>query len=145
MLTQKQIDDLLVVAKKLKSMERIDFPSTGSSIALDATDTDGREIFLIDVQRKGRIKLTKCTYQERYHSTEILLRLDIDGPIHDNPDGESIPCPHLHIYKEGFAAKWAYPLPVGKFGDTTDLVRTLIDFLKYCGVEQVPDIQRSAI
>ena len=31
----------------------------------EANSIDGREAFLIDVNRRGRIKLTKCTYQER--------------------------------------------------------------------------------
>ena len=100
MLAQAQVDVLLVLLKKLSSMATVEFPSPGSSIALPATDINEREAFLIDVQRKGRIKLTKCTYQERYQYTEILLRLDVDGPPHENPDGEVVLCPHIHIYKE---------------------------------------------
>ena len=53
-----------------------------------------------------------------------------------------VPCPHLHIYREGYGVKWAYPVP-SDFTNTTDLVRTLQDFLRYCKVEDIPPIQRS--
>jgi hypothetical protein len=112
---------------------------------LEVKSEDGREAFIIDVNRKGKIKISKCTYQERYQSIEILLRLDIDGPTHENPDGAEVPCPHLHIYKEGFAAKWAHALPAGEFTDTSDLASTLKDFLRYCKVRDIPDVQRGVI
>jgi hypothetical protein len=65
--------------------------------------------------------VSKCTYQERYAVIEILLRLDIDGPPHQNPDGVDVPCPHLHVYREGYGAKWAMPLPAD-FTNPSDLV-----------------------
>jgi len=145
MLTQKQVDCLLVLLKKLSSFNSIEFPTLGSCLILDAVDVDERESFLLDVQRKGKLKPTKCTYQKRYQSVEILLRLDIDGPTHDNPDGESVPCPHIHIYREGYADKWAYPLPAAAFPDATDLVITLTDFLKYCKINRIPSVQRVTI
>ena len=108
---------------------------------MELKSEDGRESFLVDVNRKGRIKVSKCTYQERYQVVDILLRLDIDGPPHDNPDGTTVPCPHLHIYKEGFADKWAYPVNQAEFANTSDLVTTLKDFLKYSKVKDIPPIQ----
>lgn len=111
-------------------------------IELDVKSTDNRESFKVDVNRKGRIRLTKCTYQERYASVEVLLRLDIDGPPHENPDGDVVPCPHLHVYKEGFGDRWAYPIP-STFTNTSDLVRTLGEFLMYCKIRNIPDIQRT--
>jgi hypothetical protein len=72
---------------------------------------------------------------------EILLRLDIDGPPHVNPDGVEVPSPHLHVYREGYGDKWAEPAPAD-FSDTSNLPRTLEDFLKYCKVERIPLVQR---
>jgi hypothetical protein len=110
---------------------------------LEVKSEDGREAFLIDVNRRGKIKLSKCTYQERYQVIEILLRLDIDGPPHENPDGLIVPCPHLHVYKEGYADKWAYSISPKDFTNTMDLVNTLKDFLQYCRVRDIPTIQSS--
>jgi MoaA/NifB/PqqE/SkfB family radical SAM enzyme len=69
------------------------------------------------------------------------MRLDIDGAPHRNPDGELIPCPHLHIYRENFGDKWAYPLPQGKFRNLSDLFRTFEDFMAECNVVDPPRMQ----
>lgn len=90
------------------------FPPPGNSVAIPLTSVDKRENFILDVTR-AQIKLTKATFQNRARAAIILMRLDLDGPPHRNPDGEEIPCPHLHIYREGHADKWAVPAPVDKY------------------------------
>ncbi|MEI7684985.1 MAG: hypothetical protein WCL32_08155 [Planctomycetota bacterium] len=144
MLTQEKADALMAMVKALTAGRRIDFPVPGSDLRLEAKSEDGREVFAFDVNRKlgKRIRISKCTMQERYAGVEILLRLDIDGPPHDNPDGQTIPCPHLHIYKEGEADKWAYPLPP-EVTDPTNLERTLLEFLKYCKVKDDVEVMPS--
>lgn len=99
---------------------------------------------MLDVNRRGKIKLTKCTYQERYAIIEILLRLDIGGPPHENPDGAEVPSPHLHVYREGYGDKWAVPTPP-EFGNTGDLAGTLQDFMQYCRIQEIPAIQRGVV
>jgi hypothetical protein len=141
MLSQTEADRLLALVKVLAERGPIDFPLPGTMQQLELHSEDGRDEFQIDVNRKGRIKVSKCTYQERYQVVEILLRLDIDGPPHENPDGTEVPCPHLHIYREGYGDKWAHPTPSAAFGNTSDLIQTLIDFLRYCGVRDIPDVQ----
>ena len=145
MLTQAEADELMAMMKRFVDQTTIQFPLPGEIKQFDVKSEDGRESFLIDVNRKGKIKVSKCTYQERYRMIEILLRLDVDGPPHDNPDGTEVPCPHLHIYKEGFADKWAYALPKDQFTDTTDLPKTFRDFLEYCNVKNIPNIQRGVL
>ena len=88
-----------------------------------------------------RIKLTKATYQNRARSVIILLRLDLDGAPHRNPDDEEIPCPHLHIYKEGYGDKWVIPAPADKFPNTGDLFKTLEDFVQHCNIMNLPRLQ----
>lgn len=141
MLDQPTIDRLLALDKLLENGGAIEFPAANTKQQLDVRSVDGLEGFLIDINRRGQIKISKCTYQERYNVIEILLRLDVDGPPHENPDGVEIPCPHLHIYREGFADKWAYPVPA-EFTDTGDLVLTLKEFLWYCRVQNIPPINR---
>lgn len=143
MLTQQRATKLLGMVKELVEKTLIQFPVAGENLQLEAKSEDARESFVFDVNRRGRIKVTKCTYQERYAFVEILLRLDIDGPPHQNPDGEIIPCPHLHVYRQGFADKWAIPLPA-QFTDPSNLVKTLHEFLRFCRVSHIPDIQQRA-
>lgn len=152
MLTQSEADALITMQKKKATDDHYNFPSSGKSLTMPIISIDERESFLIDINRRGS-KLTKCTYQERYQEIIILFRLDIDGPAHPNPDvlsvplsylapynGQIMPCPHLHIYVEGFMNKWAIPAPVDKFSNTSDLYRTLYDFFSYCNVVEPPII-----
>lgn len=137
MLTQAEVDSLLNMLKKLKNEGSFEFPCFGVCKQLELDGIGNKEKFIIDINRKGRIKISKCTFTERYRKDEILLRLDIDGPPHTNPDGVEIFSNHLHIYKEGFEDRYAIPIPNTIFTDSTDLVKTLIEFLQYCKVINV--------
>lgn len=139
MLTQSEVDTFLTMDKYLVKGGTIKFPEQDNADTYEAKSTDDKYAFLFDVNRKGRKKILKCTYLNRYAITEILLRLDIGGPDHANPDGATIPCPHLHIYKEGYADKWAYQLPPD-FTDPGDLAVTLQEFLAYCKINNIPPI-----
>ena len=154
MLTQSEADALIDMRKKLAKKEVYNFPPAGEILTIPIISVDERESFLIDINR-GSIRLTKCTYQERYQRIITLVRLDIDGPPHPKPEvvnipfphlepynGQTIPCPHLHLYVEGFMDKWAIPSPSEKFPRTTDLVAILADFFRYCNVVELPAIQR---
>lgn len=153
MLTQAEADALIALQKKRKRNEVYTFPPPGRTLSIPIISLDGKEDFLIDVNR-GQIRLTKCSYQERYETTNILLRLDIDGARHTNPEvlavpllhlapynGRTIDCPHLHLYVEGFMDKWAIPAPQDKFTDTTNLYTSLQDFFRYCNIIEIPTIQ----
>lgn len=142
MLTQVEAERLIGLSKKLEQPKPINVVSPGEKLSLSACSLDRREQFLMDMNR-GRINLSKCSWQERYRQSEVLIRLDVEGPPHRNPDDEVIATPHLHIYREGFGTKWAMELPDGIFGDLTDLARTLHDFLSYCNVVNIPTIQGS--
>lgn len=139
MLSQNEIKALLDMLKILDE-RRINFPEMGNYKQLDVVSKDGKEKFLIDINRKTSIKITKCTYQGRCRKDIVLLRLDIDGPPHTNPDGEEIHPNHLHIYKEGHGTSWAIPIPTDKFSDVKDLLKILIEFLEYFKVENLSDI-----
>lgn len=154
MLGQSEADALITIEKKRISKENYIFPMAGESLTIPIVSLDETESFLLDVNR-GRIRLRKCTYQERYQGIIVLVRLDVDGPPHTNPEvaevplpylaeynGETLPCPHLHIYVENFMDKWAIPAPRDNFSNTGDLYATLDDFFKYCYIVEPPNIQR---
>jgi hypothetical protein len=96
---------------------------------------------LLDVTR-GQIKLTKATYQNRARQAIVLMRLDLDGPPHRNPDDQEIPCPHLHVYREGYGDKWAIPAPIDRYPDVQDLFSTFAAFMRHCNITDVPRIQK---
>lgn len=92
--------------------------------------------------QRGRIDLLKVTQQNRARVVVVLIRLDLGGSTHRNPDGQEIPCSHLHIYREGFGDKWAIPVPVQQFRNIPDLWQTLEDFMVYCNITRPPNINK---
>ena len=140
MLSQAEADALLAMPKRYLGPDPLAFPAAGEKATYDVESEDSREKFVVDINR-GRIRLTKCTYQNRYQAVEVLVRLDLDGPPHENPDGTVIACPHLHLYHEGFGDKWASPIPDGQFANLDDLVQAFVDFLVFCRVDNRPEVQ----
>lgn len=139
-LTQAEANLLLQMLKVKVDDREWDYPGTGGTICVPLSSEDGKEKFLLDVHR-GRINL-KGTYQTRGRLTVVLARLDFDGPGHRNPDDEEIASPHLHLYREGYGDKWAYPVPIEDFPHIGDHWQTLQDFMAFCHITDVPNIRR---
>jgi len=140
-LTQGEADALIAMEKHRTTEDRSDFPMGGDSLVLPLQSPDKREQFLLDLSR-GRIDLQKVKMQNRGRQVVVLVRLDLGGAPHRNPDGEEIATPHLHVYREGYGDKWAMPVPADRFQDTSDVWTTLPDFLQYCNITQPPHIER---
>lgn len=119
----------------------VEYPGLGGKVVVPLASVDKRENFLLDVSR-GRIELKKGTYQTRARHVIILVRLDFGGPTHVNPDGEEIPCPHLHVYREGYGAKWAVLLPEHAFPTQSDSWAMLGSFLAFCNITDPPAFTR---
>ncbi len=140
-LTQAEADALIGMEKHRVDDETHDYPGMGGSICMSLTSTDKREDFLLDVSR-GRIDLKKGTYQNRSRQIVVLVRLDFGGQPHRNPDDVEVASPHLHIYREGFGDKWAFPVPADTFSNISDLWQTLEDFMRYCNITKPPLIRK---
>ena len=54
----------------------------------------------------------------------------------------AIGSPHLHLYREGFGDKWAFPVPPKHFSNLADPWLTLEDFMRFCNVTEPPFIRR---
>jgi hypothetical protein len=140
-LTQAEANALIAMEKHRIGDTRYSYPLPGELISAPLASPDKREQFLLDV-RRGRIDLLKVTHQNRGRAVVVLVRLDLGGPPHRNPDGEEVRCPHFHIYREGFGDKWALPVPAERFPDLSDYWRTLQDFMGYCNVTKPPVIDK---
>ena len=134
--------DALIQMEKRRSDDRTTlFPAPGERLTVSLTSLDKRENFNLDITR-AQIKLTKATYQNRARQAIMLMRLDLDGPPHRNPDGTEIPCPHLHTYREGFGDKWAVPAPPNRYPDVADLFGTYQAFMAHCNITDPPRIEK---
>src|SRR4030042_2135357 len=142
MLTQIEADNLIAMRKTFIDPVTISLPP-GSDQTHELTGEDNRERFLLDLWR-GTIRLSKVRYQTRGRKVIVLVRLDIDGSPHTNPDGAKLEGTHLHIYKEGFEDKWAYPIDSPFFRDIANIQLSFDDFCRYCNINS-PQFQDSIL
>lgn len=138
---QTEADLLLAMEKQRLDEREWQIPADGVSLAIPLTSLDRREQFSLDIWRQA-IVIAKVRYQHRARKVIILARLDLGGAPHTNPDGAKLPCPHLHLYREGFGDRWAFPLP-SEFTNPKDLWHTLDEFMAFCHIVLPPIFQRS--
>ena len=139
-ITQDEADKLFAMEKHYLGTEQISLPLYGGRKEIPLHSEDKREEFLLDVSRGSSIALHRMTYQNRVRTTIILVRVDFGSSTHRNPDGEVLPCPHIHLYRVGYGDKWAYPLPdsFDKNALMQDFIQTFMD---YCHVVTKPVIE----
>lgn len=140
-LTQAEADALIAMEKHRVDEGRHDFPVRGEAVTIPLQSSDKREQFVLDL-RRGRIDVAKVTMQNRARQVIVLVRLDLAGRPHRNPDDQDIPCPHLHVYREGFGTKWAFPLPPVAFPNPQDVWQSYEAFLRYCNITRPPHVDR---
>lgn len=140
-LTQAEADALIALEKHRADNQLWQAPTIGGSICIPLVSADKKESFLLDLH-KARIDLLRAKYQKRGRNVVVLVRLDLGGPPHRNPDDQEIASPHLHIYREGYGDKWAFPIPAEHFPNIADLGVTLDDFMQYCNITQPPHIEK---
>jgi hypothetical protein len=139
MLTQTEANTLIAMEKTFVHPATISMPA-GTDQTHELISPDKRERFLLDLWR-GMFRLSKFKYQTRGRKVIVLVRLDIDGAPHTNPDGTKLNGTHIHLYRQGFEDKWASPLDPGQFANPADIERTLGDFCRYCNIQDVPQFQ----
>ena len=143
MLTQTEADALIAMEKTFEIRRTITIP-VGTDQTHELVGADQRERFLLDIWR-GTLRISKVKYQTRGKKVVVLVRLDIDGAPHTNPDGTRIDGAHLHIYREGFEDKWAYPIDPEEFSNLSDIYHAFRDFCRYCNIRNVPSLQRGLL
>ena len=136
-LTQIEADALLAMPKRPTTADAYDFPAPGGNVSVPLVSHDGREEFLLDVWC-GKIVLNKVRYQNRARGTIALARLELNGRPHTNPDGQVLDGNHLHRYREGYADKWAEPVPPSLFPNIGSLLSALDAFLRFCNIAPGP-------
>lgn len=138
-LTQSEADALIAMVKHFVSSTPISIPP-GADDTHELIGANPKERFLFDIWR-GTLRLTKLRYQTRGQKIVVLVRLDIDGAPHTNPDGAKLPGTHLHIYREGYKDKWAFPIDPTRFPNLKNVEQSLDDFCAYCNIQNVHPFQ----
>ena len=138
-LTQEEVNDFISIQKRSLATDPVFIPLSGR-VEVPLSDLSGSVEFQLDV-RRARIDLKKGTNQTRLRKTIVLVRLDYGGAPHRNPDGEEVPCPHIHIYKPGYGDKWARSISDREFKNIGDFWQTLDDFMTFCNITDRPIFQ----
>lgn len=140
-LTTEQAELLLALPKFYRGDEKtFDLPTRGKSLRIPLESEDAQERFSLDIST-GRIELKRFKVQTRARKTVILRRLDLYGRPHVNPDGEEIPCPHLHKYREGFGDRWAECLPAHLLTSGAPLKEKVLKlFMAECNIDGALEI-----
>jgi hypothetical protein len=140
MLTQAEADVYVQMLKHfVHPPAKITIPP-GADDTYELAGANDREKFLLDVWR-GTLRLSKLKFQNRVRPAVVLVRLDVDGAPHTNPDGVGLSGTHVHLFKEGFDDKWAYPADHKTFTLLSDPGKTFHDFCAYCKIESPPPVQ----
>lgn len=142
-MTDKEFQYLMSL-KKIFKKEAVDLPKNGQYDTYDLESIGAREKFYLDVDRRGKIELSRFKLQNRYAATKLpLVRIDIDSPPHLNPDGTRTSRNHIHIYREvendTGNLPWAFDLE--KFEEIKfdkgkiSFMEIFYAFCKYCNIE----------
>lgn len=96
----------------------------------------GLEYFV--VIKRGSIEIDRFSisiiFKETYHT---LVRVDVKGGKHTNPDGSIAPKTHIHIYNNKYDKKdrFAYPIDLNAYPGIYDIVNAYIQFLDYTNID----------
>ena len=144
-ITQAEADYLIELPKRFVTNDPLELGLSALKLKRELVSADGRERFLLDIWCSGA-RLGKYTFQNRVRVIIILVRVDVGDTLeHTNPDGVQVSGLHIHIYREAYDDKFAFPLDKYQFGDPSDMVRTFEDFANFCHIEALPPIARRLI
>lgn len=106
-LTDNEVNELLRLKKHFINLP-ISMPLENSKKSYRLTDDSNKERFELNIERKKiEITINKTKINHSYNN-EPIIRIEIGAPPHTNPDFTIVGRNHIHIYKEGYAMRWAY-------------------------------------
>lgn len=98
-----------------------------------------KESFNLDFYR-GSFELSRYTLNKRYRQTIIMLRYDNAGR-HTNPDGVLFDGPHVHLYREGYNDKFAFPVSEINVTVNEPMEEVFNKIMQFCNVKSLPAIE----
>jgi len=118
------LDKTFLHAKSLK------LPHEQSFKKYDIKSVNTKDTFLMRYDRRGRYELKHKSLLTQGNDFK-LVRLEVNAPPHQNPDGYITSRNHIHVYKEGYELSWAYELNE-IFSLNFDKATTLELFTLFC-------------
>lgn len=140
-MTTKEAEEIIMALKEMVN-KKFDFPEFGDFREYEVRKIGDYKLkYVMNINRKTRISEDKCTFVIRDKMTgTLLLRLDVNGPDHVNPDKSVVPCPHLHIYKEKYDYNNNLPYAIPFNIENPNLISYCVEFLKKFNIINYPVI-----
>lgn len=131
MKTNEEFNNLMKLDKHIL-LNSLILPGMNEEICIPVGAINSKETFSLDICRKNTIVLSRKKLQERLiPNNDLMIRLEIDGRPHINPDGKKLSRNHMHIFKEGYGMSWAYELneiDAILFKNSNDFTTIFFDF-----------------
>ncbi|MDD6598784.1 hypothetical protein [Anaerovibrio sp.] len=149
-ITQEEADTLRTIEKYLANPQNIKIPKMRETRIYPAYHKcyNKRRDDLDVSAYRGGIDENKVSYRLIYKKSVLLIRIDTnDKTAHINPDKSFIPpmTPHIHVYREGYGDKFAYPLPAEFSSKGADIEKLFIEFLQYSNFININELSLSII
>jgi len=145
LITQEDFEEIRQMRKEFTNCyEPLVLGSPHTKWSKEIVAPDYKEMFILDYYR-GKIEI-KYTYNKRYRKSTVILRFDSFGR-HTNPgpNFEKFDGPHVHIFKEGYDDKFAYPIEVLNITPTENDQEVLEKICTYFNITARPSIQLSML
>lgn len=135
-------DQVNLIIEELKlSLAHLDFNSLNTpfgrvSLTNDILSQINGIEFRLDIYR-GNKEPNRFNINLRFSETnDTLVRLDINGGTHQNPDGTVAPNSHVHIYNSNYGEKdaFAYPVKLEDFPNIRTFYDASVSFLDYTNI-----------
>ncbi|HJP19265.1 MAG: hypothetical protein CMI57_00350 [Parcubacteria group bacterium] len=143
-ITQEEFKYLIGLKKEFKEKDEILLGPSPMTWSRDLNSLNSKDTFIVDFYR-GSIEIKKYTFNKRHRTSIVMLRYDSQGR-HTNPPGtdeRSFDGPHVHIYREGFDAQWAFPISELSLAEDKNMEEVLRKIFNYCNIINYPVIKRS--
>ncbi len=134
-LTQADFDFLMGIEKEFEDKSTIFLGPAPLQWSRKIKTTATHDTFLLDFYR-GSFRIQKYTFNHRYRQTFSVFRYDSYG-VHTNPDGQVVDVPHIHLYKEGYGDKFAYPASEFGIEESDPMEEVLRKILVYCKIKWI--------
>ncbi len=148
-MTNKEFKTLMNLKKSFVK-DSITLPANTEKETFEIKSLSTKDEFFLDIDRGGRIELSKFKLQNRYAKTkQPLVQIEIDSPPHINPDGTRKSRNHIHVFRETDNdtgnLPWAYDLDefeeINLINiDVLNFTQVFFNFCAYCNIK-TDDIQ----
>lgn len=143
-LSQDEFNHLIKLKKKFQDSDAIELGPHPIEWQKKIVSTESKDTFIMDF-RRASIEVKKYTFNKRFRTAVVLLRFDSHGR-HTNPPGTDEKIfngPHVHLYREGFEDKWAFPVEELGVKDASSMLDVFNQITNYCNIEKIPNVNQS--